>query len=99
MFKSDLLEVDGYDENFQGWGNEDDDLGRRLYKAGIRGKNPFYDDFPLHLYHEPFHIHGKRVNREYYHKRKKEISDGDFKAVNGLSNPLTNEDLKVISFN
>jgi len=31
-----LLRVNGFDESFVGWGQEDDNLGRRLYLAGIR---------------------------------------------------------------
>lgn len=33
---ADLRVVNGFDESYVGWGQEDDDLGRRLYRAGIR---------------------------------------------------------------
>lgn len=96
MFRDDLLKVDGYDETYQGWGNEDDDLGRRLYKAGIVGRNPFHRDFPLHLWHEPFHQEGERINRSYYRERKKKIADGDYRAVMGLSNPEPDDSIRVV---
>jgi glycosyltransferase involved in cell wall biosynthesis len=32
----DLRRVNGFDEAYVGWGQEDDDLGRRLYWAGVR---------------------------------------------------------------
>ncbi len=32
----DYLRVNGFDETYEGWGQEDDDLGRRLYQAGVR---------------------------------------------------------------
>ncbi|NQT93716.1 MAG: glycosyltransferase [Lentisphaerae bacterium] len=35
-FREDLARVNGFDEEYVGWGQEDDDLGRRLYRAGIR---------------------------------------------------------------
>jgi len=35
-WRDDLLTVNGFDEAFVGWGQEDDDLGRRLYRAGAR---------------------------------------------------------------
>ncbi|MGD9487942.1 MAG: glycosyltransferase [Calditrichaceae bacterium] len=94
--KEDILKVDGFDENYQGWGNEDDDLGRRLYKARIIGKNVFYDDYPIHLYHPTFHVDGKRVNQEYYQTRIKEIRNGKYRAVHGVSNPLGDEKIEVI---
>ena len=87
-YKSDLIKVDGFDENYQGWGNEDDDLGRRLYKAGIYGKTVFKNEFPIHMYHAP-HRNGKeRVNQDYYLRRIREIKAGDYRAVNGISNPI-----------
>jgi len=33
---ADYLRVNGFDETYEGWGQEDDDLGRRLYQAGVR---------------------------------------------------------------
>jgi GT2 family glycosyltransferase len=32
----DLRSVNGFDEEYVGWGQEDDDLGRRLYRLGVR---------------------------------------------------------------
>lgn len=97
MYKNDLLMVNGYDENYQGWGNEDDDLGRRLYRAGITGYNPFFSQYPIHMYHEPFHINGQRVNRDYYRKRKAEIAAGDYEARHGIYNPLNVEEIKIVT--
>ena len=93
--KKDILLVDGYDENYQGWGAEDDDLGRRLYRAGIRGRNVFHKEYPLHLYHPPNKASEKSVNLDYYNKRLDEIRKGDFRAVNGLSNPLGEDEITV----
>ena len=36
IWRSDLERVNGFDENYRGWGQEDDDLGRRLRAAGVR---------------------------------------------------------------
>jgi glycosyltransferase involved in cell wall biosynthesis len=35
IWRSDYESVNGYDENFQGWGCEDDDLRQRLRRAGV----------------------------------------------------------------
>jgi GT2 family glycosyltransferase len=32
----DVRAVNGFDEEYVGWGQEDDDFGRRLYLAGVR---------------------------------------------------------------
>ena len=71
-----------YDEEYQGWGNEDDDLGIRFYAAGIRGLNPFNKDYVIHFYHTRFHS-GERVNRSYYHKRRKEINKSNYRCRYG----------------
>ncbi len=91
-----LLRVDGYDENYQGWGMEDDDLGRRLYRLGIRGKNMFLKEYSLHLYHPDNKFANESVNLDYYRQRLAEIRKGSYKAVHGLSNPLGDEEVQVV---
>lgn len=71
--REDFELINGYDENYIGWGNEDDDVGRRLYQAGIHGYNPFKYDYPIHLYHEPFHQNKERVNLKYDAVRDAEV--------------------------
>ncbi len=93
--RDDVLRVDGFDENYWGWGNEDDDLGRRLYAAGVVGKNPFFREYPLHLHHPSHHEGGRRLNRAYNLRRMREIREGDVRATRGLSNPLLHERLGV----
>lgn len=97
-FKSDLQRVNGFDENYRGWGNEDDDLGRRLYASGVVGFNPFYDQFPLHLYHAPHHVNGRRANQEYYARRKKEIASGHFRVEFGLDHSPDDDPVEILEF-
>ncbi len=96
MFKKDYLNVNGYDENFIGWGNEDDDFGRRLLASGIRPINPFKDVYPLHHWHKEFHNNGERVNKEYNKKRKKEISGKNYFAEFGINNSLGDDKAEII---
>ncbi len=98
IHKSALERVNGFDEQFQGWGNEDDDLGHRLYASGVVGFNPFYHDFPVHLYHPPNHHQGQRLNQAYFSQRKKEIRRGQFKARYGLDNPLGEDKPQMLEF-
>ncbi len=84
IHRQDILKVNGYDEEYRGWGNEDDDLGRRLYAATIPGRNPFKNDFAMHMYHKPNHSAGERRNLEYYTQRKQMISSGKYACDRGL---------------
>lgn len=93
---ADFARVNGFDENYVGWGAEDDDLGKRLYRAGITGRTVFTHDFPLHLRH-PHSTGGEdSPNLDYYRRRRKEIARGDYRAPNGLSNPL-DDDMPVVT--
>lgn len=99
VHRDQLLRVNGFDENYQGWGNEDDDLGRRFYRAGLIGRNVFYNEFPLHLFHSEGQTKRERVNLGYYLQRNAEIRNGDIKARNGISNPLGNDKIEVVQLN
>ena len=94
LHKSNYLKVNGFDEKFIGWGNEDDDLGKRLYQAGVSGYNPFFNEYPLHLYHEPFHNSGERKNKKYASQKNDKISTGEFYCKYGI-NSEQNEKLEV----
>ena len=53
IHKSDLERINGYDENFVGWGGEDEDLGIRLVRAGIYCRSAIRSARVLHLWHPP----------------------------------------------
>jgi len=53
IHKADLENVNGFDENYVGWGQEDDDLGRRLYLAGMTGESVVASAIVFHLHHPP----------------------------------------------
>ncbi len=53
IHKADLLAVNGFDENYVGWGQEDDDLGRRLYLAGMSARSVIASAITFHLHHSP----------------------------------------------
>jgi GT2 family glycosyltransferase len=99
IHKSNFIKVNGFDEKYQGWGNEDDDLGNRLYAANISGYNPFWNDYSIHLYHDLYHDGGKRVNKVYYDKQKKIIANRNYKCEYGFDNPFGDEQIKVIEVN
>jgi glycosyltransferase involved in cell wall biosynthesis len=49
--RADYERVNGYDENFQGWGCEDDDLGLRLRASGVSVASIAWWTNTFHLWH------------------------------------------------
>jgi GT2 family glycosyltransferase len=84
IHRRDYERVNGYDENFHGWGCEDDDLRLRLRSVGIRIESILARTCTYHLWHPP----GKTTPRNwrdghnvrYLHRR-----DRPADCENGLS--------------
>ncbi len=53
FFRSDIEKVNGFDENYVGWGFEDDDLATRFYRIGVRSRPVIRQARALHLWHPP----------------------------------------------
>jgi glycosyltransferase involved in cell wall biosynthesis len=92
-----LREVNGFDEAYVGWGQEDDDLGRRLYKLGvnplIRVSAARVSHFP-HPPRRPAHWHAGDNARRYA-----DGADGSARCDAGLSkHPYPDVRVKVLSF-
>lgn len=51
VWSKDFKQINGFDENFQGWGHEDADLAVRLLRSGIKRKNGRFAVPVLHLWH------------------------------------------------
>ena len=51
VWKKDFLNVNGFDESFEGWGHEDADFVLRLNHLGIKRKNGFLATEVFHLWH------------------------------------------------
>jgi glycosyltransferase involved in cell wall biosynthesis len=52
FWRKDLLLINGYDEDFVGWGREDSEIAIRLYNAGIKKKYLKMGGIEYHLYHK-----------------------------------------------
>ena len=73
LFKEDAERVNGFDENFTGWGYEDDDFARRLYRAGVEPESVILQARALHLFHpseapKTGTRHRDRPNRAYFRR-------------------------------
>ncbi len=53
LYKKDFLLVNGFDERFKGWGTADEDLCRRLFRAGLKWKSVYLKAFVYHIAHPP----------------------------------------------
>ena len=51
IWRADFERINGFDENFQGWGCEDDDLRFRLRRAGIRVASILHWTHTFHIWH------------------------------------------------
>ncbi|MCH2183029.1 MAG: glycosyltransferase [Mariniblastus sp.] len=71
-WRSDLLEVNGFDEDFPGYGSEDRDIGVRMKNFGIKSRYLKYSLMQLHLDHPKTHFDAEvsRRNREVFRRRK-----------------------------
>lgn len=66
-----LYSVNGYDENYRGWGNADGDLRERLKKVGVRPRSIWTRAVVFHMHHEDDPTRKERRNVEY--SRRAEI--------------------------
>jgi len=73
LFREAAERVNGFDENFVGWGYEDDDFARRLYRAGVEPRSVIEEARALHLWHpslapQALERHRDRPNRAYFRR-------------------------------
>ena len=54
LFRQDFLAVNGFNEDFVGWGKEDSELAVRLYKQGLLRKDLKFRACCFHLYHQHY---------------------------------------------
>ncbi len=73
VWRDDFVRVNGFDERFVGWGQEDDDLGLRLRASGVRLESILDRTASLHVWHPPDPTATRRwrdgVNVDYCHRK------------------------------
>ncbi len=50
-WRKDLLALNGFDERYEGWGREDNDLAARAYHAGLKRRSLRFAGLAVHLFH------------------------------------------------
>ncbi len=53
LWREDYERINGFDEQFVGWGLEDRDLQYRLERIGVRVRSILLETAPIHLWHPP----------------------------------------------
>lgn len=51
LYKVDYEAINGFDDNYKGWGQEDDDFGNRFYKYGGEVYPLMLKEYLFHMYH------------------------------------------------
>lgn len=65
-----MLDINGYDHNFRGWGNADGDVRDRLRRLGVMPKSVMHTAVVFHLWHPEHPTRRQRLNREYARRAK-----------------------------
>lgn len=86
LYKKDYIAINGFDEKFVGWGEEDDDFGNRFFKYGGEVESIKFIKYPIHMYHPSATSKKDSLNITYYRQRKKEISKKNYKPEYGYDN-------------
>ena len=81
FWKKDFVSVNGYDNEFLGWGREDSDLMIRLHNLGIKGKRVKFSAIVYHLDHDE-EDKSKFIKNDSI--QNKSIQDKKIKVKNGL---------------
>jgi glycosyltransferase involved in cell wall biosynthesis len=85
FWRKDLIAINGYNEDFEGWGREDSDLVIRMGNNGIKAKRLRYAAILYHIFHKT----NSKTNLELNDKIQKEtIEKGITRIANGIDQYL-----------
>lgn len=85
FYKKDLIAVNGFNEDFVGWGKEDSELALRFYKYGLKKKDLKFRACCYHLYHPQFSRDRLEKNIALFDKTEKQ---NEFFCKNGINKYL-----------
>lgn len=95
VYKEDFIAINGFDEKYVGWGEEDDDFGNRFFKYGGEVESIKYKRHPIHMFHPSSPSKKDLPNLAYYKQRKKEISKSNYRAEYGYDNILDKDEISI----
>lgn len=84
-FRKDALSINGYDENFVGWGREDSEFALRLHNNNVKGKRLRYQGILYHIFHAEKSKEWLESNNEI---EQTTLKNKTKKCINGLDKYL-----------
>tara|TARA_B100000795_G_C22781286_1_gene432413 strand:- start:266 stop:1063 length:798 start_codon:yes stop_codon:yes gene_type:complete len=82
FYKNDCLGINGFNNNFEGWGREDSEFVARLFNYGVKRKNIRFNAIQFHLWHNE----NSRLSLERNDAMLKEVINKDIKwCENGIN--------------
>jgi glycosyltransferase involved in cell wall biosynthesis len=85
FWKEDYIQINGYDEFFEGWGGEDYDFASRLTNNGIKRLSLKFSGIVYHLWHSESQQQNVSKNKQYYLDTKNNKS---VRCTNGIDRYL-----------
>ncbi|MBW2156165.1 MAG: glycosyltransferase family 2 protein [Deltaproteobacteria bacterium] len=82
FFREDIFAVNGFNQNFIGWGREDSELAVRLYKYGIKRREHPFMAVCYHLWHKEHERKRLTINDVLL---RKAIESNEYYCADGLS--------------
>ena len=82
FFKEDLVKVNWFEEEIQGWGREDSEIAVRLFNNGISKKRLKFNALTYHIYHNENERSKLKENDEFL---ENVIKSGKKRAEKGLN--------------
>ena len=83
FYRKDCFEINGFNNDFEGWGREDTEFIVRMFKKGLKRKNLKFGGIQYHLWHGIEVDKSLKRNDEIL---KKTYESNNFFCQNGLSN-------------
>jgi glycosyltransferase involved in cell wall biosynthesis len=88
FWKNDLLKINGYNEAFNGWGKEDNDIASRLVNAGVKLRFLKFGAIVYHLHHKTAPKLSVEKNQDLFNKSKKDRITYIKKGIDQYNNEL-----------
>lgn len=88
FWRNDFFSINGYDEIFEGWGKEDDDLAHRLGRLGCRKRTIRFSGIVYHLWHGLESKEKEQENTDYLHLNDEQNT---IRCTNGVDKYLSSK--------